>query len=479
MLRPLKYTWLVALFIAWLPCYSQAPGGYTLPETADTMFTQPTQDFFIESIIIIGNKKTRDHIILREIPFNAGETYPLNVLTEKFEDARRQLMNTSLFHSVEVSGDYYTENKVRVSVTVKERWYLFPLPFFRPVDRNLNQWLYEKNASLDRVNYGIRFAYNNATGRNDKFRLTLMSGYTRQFNVSYDRLYLDRQMKWGLNAGFGMGKNREVNYNTIGDKQVFVKDDSYLRNFLKVYAELSYRRAIRTRHSFGVAYNVEEVNDTIVSLNPQYFKSGRKNLRVPAIYYNMNYQYLDFIPYPTRGQAAQLSISKTGFNRFTNLWQIHLKAMVAFPLSSRSFVTLTGYAGIKAPFHQPYYNKRFLGYNDVFLQGYEYNVIDGVAGGFLKAAVHRKIFDFKIRIPQISRKKPPEFIPLKIYAKAYGNSGYVHDPEPGENLLQNKMLYSGGIGIDLVTFYDITFRLEWSFNQLGQNGLFLHRKSLY
>ena len=448
-------------------------------EPTDTMAVQTTEDLFIDSIGIAGNKKTRDHIILREIPFKTGETYPVNVLAEKFEDARRQLMNTSLFHSVEVSGDHYAENRVRVTVTVKERWYLFPLPFFRPVDRNLNQWLFEKDASLDRVNYGIRVAYNNATGRNDKFRLTLMSGYTRQFSVSYDRLYLDRQMKWGLNTGFAMGKNREVNYNTIDDKQVFIKDNSYLRNFVRVHAELSYRRAIRTRHSIGIAYNVEEVSDTVIALNPQYFKSGRKNLRVPAIYYNMNYQHLDFIPYPTRGYAAMLSISKTGVNRLTNLWQVHMKALVAFPLSSMSFVTLTGYAGIKAPFRQPYFNKRFLGYSDVFLQGYEYNVIDGVAGGFLKAAVHRKIFDFKIKVPQVKKKNPAEYIPLKVYAKIYGNTGYVHDPEPGDNLLQNKMLYSGGIGLDLVTFYDITFRLEWSFNQLGQNGLFLHRKSLF
>jgi hypothetical protein len=41
------------------------------------------------------------------------------------------------------------------------------------------------------------------------------------------------------------------------------------------------------------------------------------------------------------------------------------------------------------------------------------------------------------------------------------------------------MLYSTGIGIDVLTLYDFTLKLEWSFNQLGQNGLFLHRKSIF
>jgi hypothetical protein len=38
------------------------------------------------------------------------------------------------------------------------------------------------------------------------------------------------------------------------------------------------------------------------------------------------------------------------------------------------------------------------------------------------------------------------------------------------------MLYSGGLGIDILTLYDFTLKLEWSFNQIGQNGLYLHNR---
>lgn len=474
--------WLVMALTVSGVLKAQHPGGESITDTLTSSPTGPVltePDLFIQAIEISGNKKTKEYIILREMPFKAGESYPLRVLVEKFEDARRQLLNTSLFHTVVVAARHYEGNRITVAVELKERWYLFPMPYFKPVDRNLNQWLFEKNASLDRVNYGIRFAYNNATGRNDKFRLWLMNGYTRQFSVSYDRLYIDKRMKWGLNTGFGIGKNREVNYNTIDDKQVFIKDDKYLRNFVRAHAELTYRRAIRTRHSFGLAYNVEEVNDTIVSLNPEYFKSGHNRIHVPAVYYNMTYYDLDYIPYPTKGHAAQFSISKSGIDKLTNMWQVHLKGMGAWPLSPRSFVSVSAYSGIKLPFRQSYFNRRFLGYGDASLQGYEYNVIDGVAGGYVKASVNRKFFDFRVRIPAPRKGKPAEFIPFKIYGKIYGNSGYVYNPEPGDNLLSNKMLYSGGIGIDIVTFYDIIFKFEWSFNQLGENGIFLHRKTLF
>jgi hypothetical protein len=73
-------------------------------------------------------------------------------------------MNTSLFHEAIVALKSFEGYNIDVLVDVKERWYIFPVPYFKPVDRNLNQWIVEQNASLDRVNYGIKLMYNNVTG---------------------------------------------------------------------------------------------------------------------------------------------------------------------------------------------------------------------------------------------------------------------------------------------------------------------------
>ena len=66
------------------------------------------------------------------------------------------------------------------------------------------------------------------------------------------------------------------------------------------------------------------------------------------------------------------------------------------------------------------------------------------------------------------------FIPLRIYATAFTDYGYAYNQDFKSNSLVNRMLYTAGFGIDLVTFYDLSFKLDYSFNQLGQNGLFLH-----
>lgn len=439
-----------------------------------------TSTIEIGEIIISGNKKTKPTIILREIPFKSGEKYSLEVIVRKMAEARRQLLNTALFTSTIVAAKNLVSNKIDISVELIERWYLIPLPYFKPVDRNINQWLVEQKASLDRVNYGVNIYYDNATGTNDKFRLWLINGYTRQLKLSYDRFYIDKKLKWGMKFLFATGKNREVNYNTINDKQAFFKDENqYIRNFRNASIELTYRKAINTRHSFGILYTSEQVNDTIIKLNPSYFNDGLKRISFPGIFYSMTYYNVDYIPYPTRGYSGQIFISQSGFNKKYSLSQFQVKGLASWPLSAKTFFNLNVYGGIKLPFKQPYFNQRFLGYNDIFIQGFEYYVIDGLAGGYAKTTLTRELLSSIIKSPSVKKGKEPQKIPLRIFGKIFGNAGYVYAQQPGNNSLSNKMLYSGGFGIDILAFYDFTVKLEWTFNSLGQNGLFLHRRSSF
>ena len=149
----------------------------------------------VASITVVGNKKTRPNIITREVPFSPGQSYGLQELADLFETAQQQLMNTTLFHSVKVSAGQFDGNCVEVVVQVVERWYIFPFPYFKLIDRNFNQWLIDQKASLKRVNYGTKLLYNNVTGRNDKIRLWLFTGYTQQASISYERPYFDKQLR--------------------------------------------------------------------------------------------------------------------------------------------------------------------------------------------------------------------------------------------------------------------------------------------
>ncbi|MEP7373750.1 MAG: POTRA domain-containing protein [Chitinophagaceae bacterium] len=454
------------------------PADQNKDSTTEAITSAGVKPFIVRNIVILGNRKTRPDIILREIPFKPGDIFLLQDLVVKFETARRQLMNTSLFHEAIVALKSFEGYNIDILVEVKERWYIFPVPYFKPIDRNLNQWLVEQKASLKRVNYGGKLLYNNITGRNDKLKFWLINGYTKQLSFSYDRLYIDKRMKWGMNIAFAMGKNRELNYKTDDNKQDFLNSDDYIRNFATASVELTYRKAINTRHRFGIGYTMEDLADTVLKLNPNYFNYGKNRVKYPRLYYMMTHYNVDYIPYPTKGYAAEITIAKEGLSKFFNLWQLTAKGSGNWPTGKKSFFSLNAYGTLKLPFSQPYFNQRLLGYAEVFMQGYEYYVIDGVAGGYLKASFTRKLVGFNVKLPG-TKKIAPQKIPFGIYGRIFGNTGYTYNPNPVNSSLSNKMLYSAGLGIDITTIYDFTFRIDWSFNQLGQNGIFLHKKTVF
>jgi opacity protein-like surface antigen len=67
-----------------------------------------------------------------------------------------------------------------------------------------------------------------------------------------------------------------------------------------------------------------------------------------------------------------------------------------------------------------------------------------------------------------------KYIPTRVYVKMYNDMGYVYSRNPGNSFLNNKWLNGYGAGVDIVISYYLKLRLEYSFNHLGQNDLFLH-----
>jgi len=268
--------------------------------------------FLISSITVVGNKKTRSNIILREVPFTAGMSFSLSLLIDLFKQGEQQIMNTALFHSVRIYASKFEGNCLEITVEVVERWYLFPFPFFDLVDRNINQWLIDQKASLQRVNYGLKLLYNNTTGHNDKLRLWLINGYTRELSISYEKPYFDRKMQWGFRLAARTGKGREINYNTIEDKQVFLRTPDFIRSFASVGGELTYRKKLFARHNFGIFYFREKVEDTVLRANPDYFRVRGSINQFPELYYQFTYAKMDYIPYPREGFGTRVRFSKLG-----------------------------------------------------------------------------------------------------------------------------------------------------------------------
>ena len=129
--------------------------------------TDTSRLFLIKEITVEGNKYTRTSTILREVSFYVGKGYSLPLLVKKFAQAKKQLLNTALFHEVIVSLKSLEGYNAHVNIEVRERWYIFPVPFVKTVDRSFGEWVKDQDMDMNRVNYGIRIRHYNATGRLD------------------------------------------------------------------------------------------------------------------------------------------------------------------------------------------------------------------------------------------------------------------------------------------------------------------------
>jgi hypothetical protein len=64
---------------------------------------------------------------------------------------------------------------------------------------------------------------------------------------------------------------------------------------------------------------------------------------------------------------------------------------------------------------------------------------------------------------------------VALYLDVYVDAGYVWDDlYDDRNFLAGSWQSGYGAGLDLVTSYDQVLRLEYSWNVLGEGGLFLH-----
>ena len=435
--------------------------------------TTKKDGILIADVQIVGNHRTKPAIILREMTLKKGDIITAAELEKQIEISRNQVYNTALFIETNITTTDRTGDIITIKVEVKERWYLFPVPYFTLADRNFNQWWVTEHRDLNRVNYGIQFTQYNLTGHNDPLNVWLINGYTKQISLRYTLPFVNKSLKHGFDVGYSYLTQKQLNDSTNLNKQAFITSNNNLLYYTRADLSYTYRPDQHWRHSFRVAYTNERVADTVLIANQNYFPDNRAQIQFVDFTYRLRYLNLDYNAYPTNGYSFDWYIYKRGLDKSTNLWQTGLNGQYVRPVSKNTFLRLSAAATIKTPSNDYFINQPLFGYTNNFsLRGLEYYVIDGDAGALAQATLFREIY--KCRLHTHLKSNNYNQIPFRFFLKVYGDVGYAHNNYPGNSMLNNQLLYTGGFGLDVVSIYDLAFRFEVSFNQFGQHGLFLH-----
>ncbi len=460
------------------PCLDQhhCPIATTQQVASLTDSTKNPPYTIIRAINIIGNKKTKRRIILRELDISPGDSLNNHSIDTLLLANKNKIFNTNLFITVDLSLQNKEGSFADLQIKLKERWYFFPAPLFELVDRNFNEWWHQRNRDLTRVRYGLRLTQDNVLGLNQKLELLFLTGFVNQYSLSYKMPYIDRAQKMGLSFDASYTQNKSIPYRTEDHQLEFLESEDILRERFSSSISLRRRSKFYDFHTLRLSFNQSSLADTIVQINPMYFLDGKATQRYFKLQYTFEHNKTDINAYPLNGSIYRASVEKYGLGIFNDVDMLAVTFTAAkYRSLGRGFfadVLLRGrYLWHQA---QPYSISRGLGYGNNLLRGYEFYVLDGQHYFLNRNTLKFRFINTRkelgfIPIPQFRT------LPLAMYLTFYLDTGYVSDRFFTEinNRFTNRFIYGTGVGVDIVTYYNMIIRCNYALNAGLEHGFYI------
>lgn len=433
----------------------------------------------VSNVIVFGNHRTKTHVILRELPFQKGDTIDTLQLEELKKNAKQTLTNTSLFNFVRINHTFLDSNHILFDIKVQERWFFWPGIIFSLAETNLNSWW--QNKDFNRINYGLFLQDVNFRGRREILTLHFQYGWKRQFGMNYQIPGINKKRTIGAGFEAYYANNREINYASADNERLFFRAPEFIQEEFRFGSKIEVRRRLFNRHRFGLGLNMVILSDTVLDYNRQYLPDNRLRSQYLYLNYGFRREKRDNVGYPLAGYLIDLSIDQEGLGLIRKGDIMVSEAFMTFNWHSKlggRWYYATGLKG-KTTFlngdELPYYYQRGLGYSNAFIRGYELIVIDGQHFGLYKSNLKYNLVkkrSLDVGLPGWDRFDKFHY---SLFLNLFADAGYVVDNiNASTNPLANSWQYAAGLGLDFVTYYDIVIRFEGAINKQGRPGFYIH-----
>jgi len=459
------------MYICWHKCFL-----YLFFSLLCSVTLHAQQQYFISDIQIVGNKHTKSHIILRELDVKKGDSVKVHRLEHLMTVSKENLENMALFNFVEINYSLATENDNRIvlQVRVEERWYIIPM--FNPIveDRNTSAWIQKWDFSRVTLEFGTLIY--NLWGLNHTLMTSVQIGYNQSINFNYRNITLDKRQKHFITIGASVQRSHYLDVMTDEDAPLSLKTPEFILNQgIGWSLNYTFKHNVRTTHNVSFYGDYRKIADTVLVIHPEYWGDDRTERLNLQLQYFFKKDHRDYIPYPRKGYLL-----KTGAHIYTTTdlsvryAQLYMNAHYYWNPGGRWYVSEKLAAGISAKNVKAYILDQALGYGEGALRGYEYHVVDGQHYINLNSTLKYNILPKTVFVINwLSALSKFNKIHFALYANTFFDMGIAYHRYPGTtNHLSNRFLYSGGVGLDLVTYYDMVFSLHYSMNKQQEHGLF-------
>ena len=307
--------------------------------------------------------------------------------------------------------------------------------------------------------------------------MKIRKGFKEHYLLAYNIPYFNKNKTIGINTNLQFFRRKKTHYKTDSNILKYFESDNISSIDYDLNTQIIYRKNIHQIHKLKFSYLQSNIADSIAILNPNYLGNGNTKTSLLNLTYNFEYEKRDYIIYPLHGSALNLGLKKYFSSSSTNHLEAYLKLEKYVSPINRVYLGSSFKAKYSTEGNQPYFIQKALGFDD-YIRGYEYYVIDGQSFWLSKTALKFSLVEkTNFNIPYVKMKQFNKSH-YSIYLGIFSDLGYVVNNQNLHNSnLNNSVLWGKGIAMDYVTYYDKLLRIEYSFNHLGEKGVFLHFSS--
>jgi len=401
-------------------------------------FNQFAQDLYVDTVIVVGNKVTKDYIILREMELKPG----VKISEESVEFDKSRIYSLELFTRVDIYLGTISGNKATLIVDVSERWFLFPFPILGIKDRD---W--------SKIYYGLGVYHTNFRGRNERISFSFALGYDPWVRAAYQNPVLDKEANLFLETEFKYSKAK--NKSLVSQQSGPNFDEIYYGGSVAFGKRLSLYHVIWA----NAGYQVLQVSEN--SAGRTISPDGRDNSLILGI--GASYDTRDLREYTQQGTYATVSWNKHGvgesvvdYARFSADFRRFIPIYFNTTVAWRLFTSIASGPII------PNYGHAYFGYSER-IRGHfnEISEGDNVFGGSLE-----------LRVPVIKpgylvwENAPYSEIAVLRYGlffSVFTDVGTTWYKE--ENPLKKKLTSGYGVGLNFLLPYSVVLRIEYAVDE--------------
>jgi len=447
----------------------------------------PSQDtVWVRTIILSGAKKTKSQVILRELSFKEDDGLLLKDLPKILERSRQNVFNLGLFSEVRIEH-FILGKELHIVIHLEERWYIFPIPKVKAEERNSYDMIKAfGNGDFHRVSYGLDLQWFNVTGRNETLVFFGQLGFFQRLRFRYSHPGIFGMQYTDLTVGASYINKNEIITGTENGEAIWNRLESEpLETANNVFLSVRHRLNLYKMLSASLEYTQRKYRDSLNIFNQSFLAGDALEAHYPVLTLAFTHDTRDFHSFPLEGRRYQLLLRLAGpeglgthqFAKFGFTWAEHI------PLSKR-FNFAYGIQNIFTLGESlPYYEKSAIGLSrsdlpgiSTELRGYERYAIDGSMVSMAKA-------EFKFAIVPYQtlhlRKMPVKMLrqmPFGVYLSSYADMGRIEDNTLSDfdRAFKGQNLLGYGIGLNIIGFYDMMVRVEYSRNHLAEGGIYFH-----